>query len=61
MLISKKIGIMAVLSAAVCFLGACAGGKLQVEPIAMSEDPIEQVSSLDKDIAEARKSQLNVL
>lgn len=61
MLIGKKIGIMVVLTAAVCFLGACAGGKLQVEPIAISEDPIEQVSSLDKGIAEARKNQLNVL
>jgi len=61
MLISKKIGIMAVLTAAVCFLGACAASKLQVAPITMSEDPIEQVNRLDQDIANARMNQLNVL
>jgi len=61
MLISKKIGIMAVLTAIVCFLGACAASKLQVAPITMSEDPIEQVTRLDQDIANARINQLNVL
>jgi len=61
MLIRKKIGIMAVLTVLVCFLGACAGSKLHVAPIVTSEDPIEQVNSLDKDIAKARKNQLNVL
>jgi len=61
MLISKKIGIMAVLTAAVWFLGACAVSKLQVAPITMSEDPIEQVNRLDQDIANARMNQLNVL
>ena len=61
MLIIKKIGIMAVLTAAVCFLGACAASKLQVAPITISEDPIEQVNRLDQDIANARMNQLNVL
>ncbi len=61
MLIRKKIGIMAVLTVLVCFLGACAGSKLQVAPIVTSEDPIEQINSLDKDIAKARKNRLNVL
>jgi hypothetical protein len=61
MLIRNKIGIIAMLSAAVCFLGACAVSKLQVAPISPSEDPIEQVNSLDKDIAKARKNQLNAL
>ncbi|UCF73552.1 MAG: hypothetical protein JSW35_03615, partial [Deltaproteobacteria bacterium] len=57
----KKIGIMAVLTAAVCFLGGCAVSKLQVETIATSEDPIEQINRLEKDIAKAVKNQLNVL
>lgn len=57
MLIGKKIGIMAVLTAAVCYLGACA----VVGPIATSERPIELVNRLDKDIANARKNQINVL
>jgi len=61
MLISKKIGNMAMLTAAVCFLGACAASKLQVAPITMSEDPIGQVNRLDQDIANARMNQLNVL
>jgi OOP family OmpA-OmpF porin len=61
MLISKKIGIMAVLTAAVCFLVACATSELQVAPINMSEDPIEQVNRLSQDIADARMNQLNVL
>jgi len=61
MLIRKKIGIIAVFTVVVCFLGACAVSKLQVAPIATSEDPIEQVNSLDKDIAKARKNRLNVL
>jgi outer membrane protein OmpA-like peptidoglycan-associated protein len=61
MLIREKIGIMAVLTVLVCFLGACAGSKLQVAPITTLEDPIEQVNNLDKDIAKARKNRLNVL
>jgi outer membrane protein OmpA-like peptidoglycan-associated protein len=61
MLMRKKIGIMVVLTAAVCFLGACAGSKLQVETIATSEDPIEQIKRLDEDIAKAVRNQLNVL
>jgi len=60
-LIRKKIGIIGVLFAAVCFLSACAGSKLQVEPIATSGDLTEQVNRLDKDIAKARKNQLNFL
>jgi OOP family OmpA-OmpF porin len=61
MLIRKKIGIMAALASAGCLLGACAASKLQVEPIAISEDPIEQVNRLDRDIASARRNQLNIL
>jgi outer membrane protein OmpA-like peptidoglycan-associated protein len=61
MLDRKKIGIMAVLIVAVCFLSACAGTTLKMESVAASEKPIEQVTRLDKDIGNARNNQLNVL
>lgn len=61
MLIRKKIEIAAVLTAAVCFLGACAEKALKMEPVATSESPVEQVNRLDKDIGNARNNQLNVL
>lgn len=61
MLVRKKIEIAAVLTAAVCFLGACAGKPLKMEPVATSEGPVEQVNRLDKDIGNARNNQLNVL
>ncbi len=61
MLDRKKIGIMAVLIVAVCFLSACAGTTLKMESVAASEKPVEQVSRLDKDIGNARNNQLNVL
>lgn len=61
MLVRKKIGIMAVLIVAVCFLSACAGTTLKMESIAASEKPVEQVSRLDKEIGKARNNQLNVL
>jgi OOP family OmpA-OmpF porin len=60
MLLKKKNGIMVVLIA-VFFMGACAGNKLKVEPIATSENPIEQVNLLEKDIIKARNNQLDVL
>jgi len=61
MLVRKKIEIAAVLTAAVCFLGACAEKALKMEPVAISESPVEQVNRLDKDIGNARNNQLNVL
>ena len=61
MLDRKKIGIMAVLIVAVCFLSACAGTTLKMESVAASEKPVEQVTRLDKDIGNARNNQLNVL
>jgi outer membrane protein OmpA-like peptidoglycan-associated protein len=60
MLMKKKIEIMVVLIV-VFFMGACAGNKLKVEPIATSENPIEQVNLLEKDINKARNNQLDVL
>ncbi|UCH21633.1 MAG: OmpA family protein [Deltaproteobacteria bacterium] len=61
MLIGKKVMITLVLTAMVLFLGACGGSKLKLEPIAKSENPTELVNRLDKDIANARKDQVNVL
>jgi outer membrane protein OmpA-like peptidoglycan-associated protein len=40
---------------------ACAGHKLEVEPISKSENPQELINNLDNDIALARKNQINVL
>ncbi len=42
-------------------LWGCAGPKVQVEPIAVTENPGEQVSMLDTEIIAARKDQINVL
>ena len=61
MLVRKNIAIMVLLTAAVYFLGACAGNQLKVEPIARSENPIEHVNRLDNEIRNARKNQVNVL
>jgi OOP family OmpA-OmpF porin len=61
MLVKKGIGIAAALAAAVCLLAACAGKTVKVEPAATSENPVEQVNRLDKDIGNARNNQLNVL
>lgn len=57
----KNIGIMLLLTAAVYFLGACAGSQLEVESIARSENPTEHINRLDNDIGKARKNQLNFL
>ena len=61
MLVKKSIGIAAALTAVVCLLAACAGKTVKVEPAATSENPVEQVNRLDKDIGNARNNQLNVL
>ena len=60
-LMRKNTVDMAILIMAVCFLTACAGGKLAVEPVGPSENPIEQVNRLESDIKAARKERLNVL
>jgi OOP family OmpA-OmpF porin len=61
MLVAEKTGIVAVLMMAMCFLGGCAGKGLPTEPVAASEEPIEQVNRLEKDIDNGRDKQLNVL
>ena len=61
MLASRSIATIAVLTAALCLLGACAGRTLRTEPVTISQDPAEEVNRLDKDISKARNNQLNVL
>jgi outer membrane protein OmpA-like peptidoglycan-associated protein len=61
MLIGKKVIITLFLIATVLLFGACGGDKLKLEPIAKSENPTELVNRLDRDIANARKDQVNVL
>ena len=45
----------------VFFIGACAGPRLEVEPIAKSVNPSEQINHLEKDIEKARSNQLDAL
>jgi len=61
MLIRKNLVIVVALTAAVCFLAACAGPKLKVKSIALSENPTEQINLLENDISKAQKNKLNVL
>jgi outer membrane protein OmpA-like peptidoglycan-associated protein len=61
MLIRKNPVIVVVLIPVVCFLAACAGPKLKVKPIPLSENPTEQINLLENDISKAHKNQLNVL
>ena len=53
--------IRKILPAVIGSLLACAGPQLDVEPIAISENPQELINKLDNDIALARKNKLNVL
>ncbi len=60
--LKNNIGFwLAMLSAVVFSLLACAGPQLEVVPIAKSENPQELINQLDNEIALARKNQLNVL
>lgn len=60
MLNKEGIVIIAILSAAVCFLASC-GGKLKVEPIPTSENPAEHINRLFSDLDKARSDDLNFL
>jgi len=57
----KSMAIRSMLSLALISLLACAGARLEVEPISKSENPQELINQLDNDIALARKNQINVL
>ncbi len=56
-----RVPLVALMVMALGLLGGCAGPKLKVEPALMAENPIEQISNLEKDLGNARKNQLNVL
>jgi len=55
------IARLILLSAAMIVLSACTGQQLEVTPISISENPQQHINQLDKDIAMARKNQVNVL
>jgi OOP family OmpA-OmpF porin len=57
----KKISIMAALISVLFFLGACGGSNLKVKQISMSENPTEQINSLNNDLQNARNDQIYVL
>jgi OOP family OmpA-OmpF porin len=50
-----------VVSLMICFVASCAGMKLDVAPIALSENPKELVNRLDNALSNARNNQVNVL
>jgi outer membrane protein OmpA-like peptidoglycan-associated protein len=56
----KKI-ILRAFAATIFVLAACAGNRVQVQPIPKSENPVELVNSFDNEVTNARKNQLNVL
>jgi outer membrane protein OmpA-like peptidoglycan-associated protein len=60
-MLMKKIKIMAIFAVGIWLLSACAGSKLQVEPIALSENPTERINLLNTDLEKARKNKVNVL
>jgi outer membrane protein OmpA-like peptidoglycan-associated protein len=43
------------------FVGACSSTRLDVKPVAESENPADQINRLENDLADAHKNQLNVL
>jgi len=60
--LGNKINLVLVLlPAAVLTLFACAGHKLEVQPISKSESPQQLINQLDNSIAMAHKNQVNVL
>ncbi len=61
MLIRKKVVVTLLFISTIFFIWACGGSKLKLEPIAKSENPTELLNSLEKDISNARRNQVNVL
>jgi len=57
----KKIGIVAMVTATLWILSACAGGPVQIEEISTTVNPAEEVNRFDSEISNARKNQINVL
>lgn len=57
----KPIIAITILAAMSVVTAACGGPKLNVEPIAATENPFEQANRLDNEIGAARNNQVNVL
>lgn len=53
--------IIGFLSLVICGFIACAAGDLEVKPIAISEDPKDQVARLGNELTDARQNKVNVL
>ena len=61
MLMKKNIFFIMVMTVLISLIGACSAGRLNVKPIAKSENPTDHINRLENDLANARKNQLNVL
>ena len=53
--------VLIIFSLMICCIASCAGSKLEIEPIALSENPKDQVNRLDNALSNARKNQVTVL
>ena len=61
MMKGKNIFYIIVIIVFLSFVGACTSTKLNVKPVAKSENPTDQINRLENDLAAAYKNQLNVL
>ncbi|MHC5074619.1 MAG: hypothetical protein ACYTFE_07320, partial [Planctomycetota bacterium] len=61
MVMKNKLLILIVLMSALGLLSACAQTKLKVEPIDVSDDAVEQITRLEKEVDDAKEKQINVL
>jgi outer membrane protein OmpA-like peptidoglycan-associated protein len=61
MVMKKKLLSLIVLMSALVLLSACAQTKLKVEPIDVSDDAVEQIARLEKEVDDAKEKQINVL
>jgi len=61
MLMKKNIFFLLAITVFISLIAACSGNRLNVKPIAKSDNPTEHINHLDNDLANARNNQLNVL
>lgn len=57
----RNLGRLACLLVLLIGLAGCAGSALKVAPISMSDNPSTNIAQLEKDLAEARATQIHVL
>jgi len=60
-LMKKNVYFIISIVVFISFIATCSSSKLDVKPIAKSENPTDHINRLDNDLANARKNQLNVL